>query len=101
MRKAITVKKDRVIYMKPDSDLVSLALFLPKQLEADFAKLCQEWYLEDDAYYDSLSKMKKEVEVFKERSGFERSQTHLCRLLRQYEGTAKEDRLIQEEVTNV
>lgn len=87
--------------MKPDSDLVSIALFLPKQLEAAFVKLCQKWYLEDDSYYDSLSEIKKAVEVAKEYSRFERSQIRLCRLLRQYEGTAKEDRMIQEEVTNV
>jgi hypothetical protein len=101
MKKVVTVKKEKVIYMKPDSDLVSLALFLPKQLEDDFAKLCREWYAEDDEYYNTLNKMKRDAELAKEHSGFQRSQTRLCRLLRQYEGTAKEDRLIQEEVTNV
>lgn len=87
--------------MKPDSELVSLALLLPKQLEADFAKLCHEWYAEDDAYYNTLRRMQRDVKLAKGCSGFQRSQTRLCRLLRQYEGTAKEDRMIQEEAINV
>lgn len=87
--------------MQPDTALVSMAVFLPIKYEADFAKLCKEWYNEDDLYYNHLTKLRKVVDRELEHSTFQRSQTHLCRLLRQYEGTLKEDRMIQQEALNV
>lgn len=87
--------------MKPDHALVSMALLLPVQLESDFVALCKEWYGEEDSYYDHLADLERKVARVHEHSTFQRSQTHLCKLLRQYDGTAKEDRMIQQEAFNV